>query len=115
MWRTSDGRVNTVAMPDSSFLFTAPALSSVETVLAAIDAEMVDRLVGDLQAEAIVASETVPVDTDIETRFRHEAPPQRLFTAIVSDEQELRQAMAALDWRWQLDLAMAIEDITDAR
>jgi hypothetical protein len=115
MWRTPDGRVNTVAMPDASLLFTAQALSSVETVLAAMDAEMVDRLVEELQDEAISASETIPVDADIEMRFRDEAPPHRLFTAIVSDEQELRRAVAALDWRWQLDLATAIEDITDAR
>jgi len=68
----------------------------------------------DLEDDAIEASRAVPFVADQENRFRHEAPPQELFGAVVTDEQQLRQAAATPDWRWRLDLATAIEDLIDA-
>jgi hypothetical protein len=113
MWRTEDGVAHTCSVPDPSFLFTREALAAVEGVVAGIDDAARETFLEDLQNNAIAASWHAPFDPSVEQRFVAEAPPPRLFGAVVADPHALRAAVEALDWRWRLDLTSAIEDISD--
>ena len=113
MWRTEDGRLHTVALPDPGQLFTPEALAGAEAVLRDVGPDEAQELVDELQDETSLALDDVPVDQDEERRFAHTAPPLELVREVADDEEDLRRLVSDVDHRWRLDVAFALEDLID--
>ena len=69
VWRTSDGVMHTVALPDLSALFTAQALAALLSVLADLDKEHRDAVVEDLTLDTTAHWNEVAVDEAVEQAF----------------------------------------------
>jgi hypothetical protein len=51
---------------------------------------------------------------NVEAEYENQSPAEGSFSAVVADEDALREAVAQVSWRWRLDITKAIEDIADA-
>lgn len=111
MWRTKDGVVHTVPVADPEVLFTGAALESVRSLVSDRDGSVLD--VERIVLRTIDESARPPYDEDAERPFVAAAPERGIFATVVHTEQELRQGLAALHWRWRLDVVLALQDLAD--
>jgi hypothetical protein len=114
MWRTQDGTVHTVALPDPTEPFTHDALKGIRRFLAEIDPAAAHELIDALVDEAIEEAALAPFVAAEEEPFVDSTPLVGLFATVVRDESELRAALVTVDWRWRLDILNAIDDLIAA-
>ena len=113
MWRTSDGVTHTVALPNPAQPFTDEAAEAIRKFATAMGQDGWDALLEELADAAIAASDEHPFAAEQETEYEAAPPPIGAFTALVSDAEDLRAAVARLPWRWRLDAVLAMEDLAD--
>ena len=113
MWRGSDGRFHTVALPDPSEVFTAAALTAVRRVLGDADGDDVESLLERVELSVVEYWDSHPRDEEAETSFVDMAVPSELFDRVVASLPELEAAMEDVHPRWRLDVAMAVTDLAD--
>ena len=113
MWRTEDGRLHTVALPDPTQVFIRDALAGAEAVLRDLGPDEAREFAEELQDEASLAVDVVPLDQDEERQFADAAPPLELVSEVAEDEEHLRRLVSEIDRRWRLDVAFALEDLID--
>lgn len=111
MWRTDDGVVHTVAVADPEMLFTEAALESLRALVTDPDGSVLD--VEPIVLTTIDESARLPYDDDSERPFVAASPEPGIFATVVRTEQALVQSLAALDWRWRLDVVLALQDLAD--
>ncbi|WP_075012325.1 hypothetical protein [Geodermatophilus obscurus] len=114
MWRGDDGRLHTVALPEPDEIFTDAALPAVERVLERTDHEEVADLLERRELAAVEYWDNRPVDEETEAPFVDIPAPTGLFHRVVASLAELEAALAEVDPRWALDVALALDDLAGA-
>lgn len=114
MWRGGDGVLHTVALPEPGELFTDAARAAIEQLLDGADSEDVSDLVERSQVAAYEYWDKRPVDEAGEAPFVASPPPIDIFNRVVASLRELETALAEVDPRWRLDVALALEDLVEA-
>ena len=114
MWRGNDGVLHTVALPDPGEVFTHAAWAAIEQLLDEADYEDVSDLVERGQLVVYDYWDERPVDEAAEAPFVALPPPIDLFDRVVASLSELEAALAEVDPRWRLDVALALEDLVEA-
>ncbi len=106
--------MHTVALPDPAEVFTDEALAAVGQVLDQASAEDVADLVERRQLAVVQHWEGRPVVTRTEALFTGLPAPAGLVDRVVASVDELETALADIDPRWGLDVALALDDLLDA-
>ena len=113
MWRSADGVLQTVALPDPRPVFSARALQSIEVLVADEGAE---RLLGVLEAAELDLVDhwgSQVVELEAETSFKAVPAPDALVDAPITGYSELFGALDQIDPRWRLDVVLAMQDLID--
>jgi hypothetical protein len=113
VWRTRDGRFHVINLPDPTEVFTDRALAAVERLLEEVDDEAVSNLVERAELAVVEHWEPLPIDEELEAPFVDLSAPVELFDREVSSLPELEAAMAAIEPRWRLEVASALEELAD--
>ena len=95
MWRTRDGVMHTVALPEPRDVF------QFEVMVESVQDDLVSHWDG------------VPLDEDGERAFFAQAVPVGTFDSAVTDEESLAEALRRIEPRWRLDVTSAVEDLAD--
>jgi hypothetical protein len=113
VWRGSDGRFHTIALPDPSEAFTSAAAAAVRQVLDKAEYDDVESLLERLELSLVEHWDTRPRDEEAEASFVDMPVPPRLFDRVVASLPEMEAALDEVDPRWRLDVAMAVDDLAD--
>lgn len=113
MWRSADGVLHTVALPDPRTAFSARALPDVESMIEALDDERFQDALEDAEQELVEYWSSRAVDPEAEAPFDAAPVPPGTFDASVADSAELLGALRRIEPRWRLDVLMALQDLLD--
>ena len=111
MWRSADGVLHTVAAPDPGRLFTDAAWAAIEQLLDEADHEDVSDALERGQWALYDYWDERPVHEAAEAPFVALPAPIGLFDRVLASLSELETALAEVDPRWRLDVALALEDL----
>jgi hypothetical protein len=108
MWVTEDGRTNTVALPDPSYVLSDPAFDAWTHLIETVPHERIEEM---LTQRFEAALEAYPRTPDADDEFVGAAPPAELVDSDISTYELLEQALDAVGPRWYLDVVMALIDL----
>jgi hypothetical protein len=100
-------------LPDPSEVLTAAALAAVRRVLDDAEADDVGSLLERLELSVVEYWDSHPRDEEAEASFVDMAVPSGQFDCVVASLSELEAALYDVDPRWRLDVAMAVDDLTE--
>jgi hypothetical protein len=102
-----------VALPHSSEVFAAPALTAVRSVLDEAESDEVESLLERVESSVFGYWDAHPTDEEAEAAFVDAPAPSGLFDRVVTSLSELEAALDVVDPRWRLDVALAVDDLSD--
>jgi len=113
MWRTADGALHTVALPEPAEAFTSSSLVAVVAVLDGLTSEVREEVLEEMEMRCVALWETSPgtVEEAEEEHFHAVAVPRGVFTAEPVDRTALQEAVAQVHPRWRLDVVLAMQDV----
>lgn len=113
MWRSADGVLHTVALPDPRPVFSARTLRDVESMIEGLDDERFQDAVEDAELELVEYWSSRAVDPEAEVPFDAAPVSPGTFDVPVADSAELLEALRRIEPRWRLDVLMALQDLLD--
>lgn len=108
MWVTSDGRTNTVALPDPSYVLSDLAFDTWCELVETVPQVQLEQMLTE-RFDAVLAKHPHPPDLDDE--YVGMAPPQAVVDRDLSTLDQLEQALNAVEPRWYLDVVDALRDL----
>ena len=108
MWVTEDGRTNTVALPDPSYVLSDAAFDSWNELVASVPHDTLRTLL-ESRFEAVL--EQHPHQPDSDDTYFHTAPPAEFVDSDLSTIDRLNDALDALETRWYVDVVEALRDL----
>lgn len=108
MWVTEDGRTNTVALRDPSYILPDFAFRTWNELIETVEHAELERVLND-RFDAVL--EAYPRQPDRDESFVGLAPPSELMDADLSSLAHLSDALDAVEARWYLDVVDALRDL----
>lgn len=108
MWVTQDGRTNTVALRDPSYVLSDLAFDTWNELIENVPQAELELMLSE-RFDAVLAQ--YPHSPDPDDTFVGVAPPAELVDADLSTPVQLTQVLDAVDPRWYLDVVDALRDL----
>lgn len=113
MWRTRDGRVHTMALPNPREPFSRAAQEIIDVLVGTPDGERMLERLDDLREtlyDDLAATPFLPADEDA---FVEESPPVGLVNVSIRTPTGLWDAVRSTPLRWRLDVLDCLEELLD--
>ena len=108
MWVTEDGRTNTLALRDPSYVLSDVAFSAWNRLVETVPYERIESVLTE-RFEAVL--EAYPHLPDPNDEYVDAFPPAELVDVDISTYEDLQAALDAVDVRWYLDVVTALTDL----
>lgn len=113
MWISSDGRINTVAIPDPTDIMTDDFAKNCRIVWRKtkrrVRRNWLDRLEEGILIEA--ANREI---SSVESDFSGMPPPREILSGTPQSLEDIASSVHAVEQRWQVDVVMALTDYFDS-